>query len=156
MCTTVRESTLSDFFVQKVALIRQTISSLRSHTPYPVVSSCPTEPFAAFEHVLPSEVHRLISGLNSCKSSAIDVVPIHVLKLCSPLFSRILAILFNMCLSQGTFPTAFKSAVVTPLLKKPSLDPSLPSSYHPISKLDTVSKLLGKVVLSRIRQHIVL
>ena len=81
-------------------------------------------------------------------------IPVRVLRSCSPLFARILSDLFNLCFSEGVFPAAFKSAVVTPLLKKPSLDPSLPASYRPISKLRTISKLLEKVVLSRIRQHI--
>uniref|UniRef100_A0A8C6PUY5 Reverse transcriptase domain-containing protein n=1 Tax=Nothobranchius furzeri TaxID=105023 RepID=A0A8C6PUY5_NOTFU len=41
-------------------------------------------------------------------------------------------------------------SVIHPLLKKPSLDPSLHSSYRPISKLPFISKILEKVVAKQL------
>jgi hypothetical protein len=38
---------------------------------------------------------------------------------------------------------------VVPILK-PGKDPTLPSSYRPVSLLDTVSKLFEKILLSRV------
>jgi len=40
--------------------------------------------------------------------------------------------LFNRSLLQGTVPTVFKSAYITPLLKKSDLDPAENKSYRPI------------------------
>ena len=77
------------------------------------------------------------------------------LKQCLTVFPRLLSDLFNLCFSEGVFSSAFKSAVVNPLLKKSNLDPSLPASYRPISKLRTISKLLERIVLARIRHHII-
>jgi hypothetical protein len=58
-----------------------------------------------------------------------------------------------MSLSEGIFPTCFKNALVTPLLKKPSLDINDLKNYHPISGLSFVSKLVECVVASQIKIH---
>uniref|UniRef100_A0A8C5M8W7 Reverse transcriptase domain-containing protein n=1 Tax=Leptobrachium leishanense TaxID=445787 RepID=A0A8C5M8W7_9ANUR len=57
---------------------------------------------------------------------------------------------FNLSLSTGSFPSAFKHALVTPLLKIPSLDPNSPSNYRPVSLLPFTSKLLEKLVFNRL------
>ena len=62
--------------------------------------------------------------------------------------------LANLSNDQGIFPSRFKLAQVTPLLKKAGLDKSLPSSYHPISNLNNISKLLERLILICIRDHI--
>jgi len=49
---------------------------------------------------------------------------------------------------------AFKQATVTPLLKKPSLDASDPKNYRFISNLNTLSKVLERLSLSRLSPHI--
>ena len=43
---------------------------------------------------------------------------------------------------------------MTPLLKKPSLDPDNPSSYRPISNLNNISKMLERLFLSRLYPHV--
>ena len=68
--------------------------------------------------------------------------------------SPILSKLANLSFSTGTFPSIFKKAQVLPLLKKPNLDPTSPANYRPISNLSTMSKLLERLLLSRLRPHI--
>ena len=41
-----------------------------------------------------------------------------------------------------------------PLLKKAGLNRSLPVNYRPISNLSTVSKVLERLVLARLRPHL--
>ena len=41
-----------------------------------------------------------------------------------------------------------------PLLKKPGLDKELMSSYRPMSNLTTISKVIERLVLDRLRPHI--
>ena len=41
-----------------------------------------------------------------------------------------------------------------PLLKKAGLDSSQPANYRPISNLPTVSKVLERLVLARLRPHL--
>ena len=49
----------------------------------------------------------------------------------------------------GVFPSQLKQTRVVPLLKKPTLDPDLSSSYRPISNLPLISKLIERVVAKR-------
>jgi hypothetical protein len=52
------------------------------------------------------------------------------------------------------FPSAFKHALVKPLLKKSSLDPNVQKNYRPISNLAFVSKIIEKVVAARLLDHV--
>ena len=69
------------------------------------------------------------------KSCRLDPVPTFLLKkvLC-PLVPTITKIV-NLSLSTGTFPVGMKHAMVTPLLKKPTLDASDLGNYRPVSNL---------------------
>jgi len=88
------------------------------------------------------------------KSSYMDTIPTSLLLECHHSFSEIIAQLANMSFTDGKFPSRFKTASATPLLKSPSLDESLPSSYRPISNLNFISKILERLFLQRIQSHI--
>ena len=88
------------------------------------------------------------------KTSPLDILPTDILKNCVDVFAVVISRLANLSFEQGIFPTAFKTAQITPLLKKPSLDPELPSSYRPISNLNTISKVLEKLFLARVKPFI--
>ena len=60
----------------------------------------------------------------------------------------------NLCLSSGKFPSNMKSAIVLPLLKKSPLDPEIKKNYRPVSNLTFLSKLIEKVIASRLLQHL--
>ena len=61
--------------------------------------------------------------------------------------------IINMSLSSGIVPSSMKQALVTPLLKKPSLDPEVPKNYRPVSNLSFLSKILEKVVANQLLEH---
>ena len=46
-----------------------------------------------------------------------------------------LVYIVNLCITTGQFPNTLKSAVVKPLLKKPTLDPHILKNYTPVSNL---------------------
>ena len=48
----------------------------------------------------------------------------------------------NSSLSSGCFPSSFKKAYITPLLTKPTLDPSTIQNYRPVSLLPFLSKTI--------------
>src|SRR5207245_2308572 len=60
----------------------------------------------------------------------------------------------NLSLSNCIFPDAFKSAIVTPLHKKRSLPHDELSSYRPISNLNFISKILERIIHSRLSDHL--
>ena len=60
----------------------------------------------------------------------------------------------NLLFAECSFPAAFKTAQVLPLLKKPGLDKEQMSSYQPISNLTTILKVIERLVLDRLRPHL--
>src|SRR6266536_5296872 len=90
----------------------------------------------------------------SDSSCLLDPLPTSLLKSCSDILSTPLSSLINLSLSDGIFPDLFKHALVSPLLKKPNLPNDSLSNYRPISNLSFISKLLERVVFSRLLTHI--
>ena len=62
--------------------------------------------------------------------------------------------LVNESLRQSHVPVTLKEAVVRPLLKKPKLSREELKNYRPVSNLPYISKLLEKVVASRLDNHL--
>jgi len=61
----------------------------------------------------------------------------------------LLVLIFNAILVTHHFPTVWKHARLISILK-PGKDPALPSSYRPISLLDTIGKLFEKILITKI------
>ena len=65
-----------------------------------------------------------------------------------------LTVIINKSLQTGCVPASFKTALVTPLLKKPNLDKNDLKNYRPVSNLPFLSKITEKVVLKQLLQHL--
>ena len=52
-------------------------------------------------------------------------------------------------------PKNLKEAVLTPLIKKLILDPEIFNNFRPISNLPFISKIIEKVVASRLNSHMI-
>ncbi len=50
----------------------------------------------------------------------------------------------------GVFPTAFKTAIIKPTLKRNNLDTSILDNYRPVSNLPFLSKILEKIVFNQL------
>jgi len=87
------------------------------------------------------------STLRSIGSSALH----SMLNECSDLLSPFLSALCNTSLRNGMVPASFKTAVVTPLIKKSSMDVNTLQNYRPISNLSFVSKLLERLVSTQLQ-----
>ena len=107
----------------------------------------------SFGSVSDDEVLQLINKMPS-KSSPRDILLISLLKCCEDVFASVVARIANLSLSEECFPSGFKMAQVSPLLKKPGLDCTDPASYQPISNLSTVSKFVERLVLIHLRPHL--
>ena len=59
-----------------------------------------------------------------------------------------------MSLSTSVVLTSFKRAIVRPLSKKPALEKDILKNYRPVSNLPFISKVLEKVVESRLENHL--
>ena len=60
----------------------------------------------------------------------------------------------NLSLTSGQFHPILKESVISPLLKKSTLDKDQLSNYRPISNLSLISKIIERVVKSRLTDHL--
>ena len=58
-------------------------------------------------------------------------------------------------MSSGCFPDELKSAIIRPHLKKTNTDADELMNYRPVSNLHFISKVLEKLVVKRLEQHII-
>ena len=91
-------------------------------------------------------VREMLYSMNPAKSTGLDGVSAFMLKSTATVIAPSLTKLFNLSISSGSFPSAWKNARITPILK--SADPSLLKYYRPISISPIVSKLLERHVYS--------
>ena len=92
--------------------------------------------------------------LNSApKSCELDPIPSKLIIECLDSFLPSLTDLFNSSLASGIFPQCFKSALVTPILKKMCLDRNDLNNYRPVSNLCFIAKILEKLVLSQVSSY---
>ena len=83
---------------------------------------------------------------NSRSSSSLDPIPLKLLNDIAPYIISNIAHIIHESLISGTVPLIFKHSLITPIIKKPSLDPSSFNNYRPISNLSILSKTLERVV----------
>ena len=86
----------------------------------------------AFEPVDVPTVQRLVSSAAN-KNCELDPAPTWLAKMFASELSPFISVLFSASFRDGVFPSSQKCAVVTPVLKKPTLDASDMGNYRPIS-----------------------
>ena len=91
------------------------------------------------------EVEEIIKSFENGKASDI---PIRLVKKSAHLISHILAILYNICMGQGKFPSLFKVGKVTPVYKKDNKE--LVENYRPVSILPLFGKIFEKIIYVRL------
>lgn len=90
-------------------------------------------------------LQKTCSALNNKTSSGPDGIPNIVLKNLDAKFIHLLTIVFNNIINNSYYPKNWKIAKVIPILKKDK-DPTIPSSYRPISLLSNLSKLFETIL----------
>ena len=132
----------------KVEKLRANIASERVTSTFKTGTTAAT--FSSFQKVSQLTVKECI--LNSAsKSCELDPIPS---KLLIDSILPSLIYLFNSSLASGIFPQCFKSALVTPILKKRCLDHNDLNNYLPVSNLCFIGRILGKLILSQISSNL--
>lgn len=104
-----------------------------------------------FRQTNSEEVNRKIHDIQT-NATGTDGIPISFVKMLCPLILPELCHLFNAIITARAFPSLWKTAIVTPIPKQPS--PSLPKHFRPISVLPAMSKVLEKILLDQITDHL--
>ena len=141
----------SDYFTEK-------IRTIRNNFPPPNPTACPDTSFAGnplltFESVTDEFVLKIINSA-SAKSCELDPIPTTLLYENLDILLPTITNIINTSLTTGIVPPDLKTAIIKPLLKKPSLDKNLLKNYRPISNLPFLSKILEKVILHKLLSHL--
>ena len=103
-------------------------------------------PLAANRCLFTAITHPPILSLPST-SCCLDPPPTSLLK-------KFLSTLLILSLLPGCFPSAWKHALISPLLKKPSLDQNLLAHYRSIAFLPFGSKLIERATALQLNEHL--
>ena len=141
------------FFITKITNIR---SDLFEHD----TGSSDTQPenhlilnaLTNFRLLSCEDVSKIVLA-SPAKTCDTDPIPTELLKKVLLAIIHLLTKLVNESLQTGEFPDDLKRALVTPLLKKLSLEP-IPKNYRPISNLPFVGKLMERCVIDQLLEHI--
>jgi hypothetical protein len=135
-------------FTSKVDKIREVTAT----APPPLIHERPSVPLSTFTPVTVEEIARLLARLPA-KHCVLDPVPTWLVKRAADVLAPVLTVMCNSSLQSGHLPHTQKHAIVSPRLKKPTLDSDDINSYRPISNLSFISKLVEKVVSTRFTEH---
>ena len=144
----------ADYFSNKITQIRSDLHVLRQTFS---VDTQEEHGFAAglsvFTPATEDEIGKIIR-LSPSKSCSLDSFPTQLVKKHHELLTPTLTQIVNLSLSTSIMPDQYKDAILTPLLKKVTLDFELLNNFRPVSNLSFSSKIIEKVVASRMKKYI--
>ena len=97
------------------------------------------------------ETARIIMKLKNTNTSGLDTISNKILKLSLPYTVDSLTYIYNLCIQNSYFPSAFKSAKIIPIPKNKNTDDV--NNYRPISILSSVSKPLERHIHKHLMQY---
>ncbi|GFS07086.1 reverse transcriptase-like protein [Elysia marginata] len=139
------------FFNDKIANVRLELDNQPVSTPS--YDKFTGTSFDKFNLVSLDEILKLLKN-SSTKTCALDPIPTSLMFQCLETLAPFIADVINQSLATGTVPDCYKHAIVKPMLKKPGLDENALKNFRPISNLKFLSKILEKLVLKQLLEHL--
>ncbi len=144
--STLTADDFATFFTNKTRTISDQFLTPQTNNNFIITN---TQSLTSFSPLSETEVSKLILS-NHPTTCPLDPIPTHLLQAISSSVIPALTHIINTSLHTGTFLTAFKQARVSPLLKKPSLNPTLLENYRPVSLLPFIAKTIERVVFNKL------
>jgi hypothetical protein len=110
-------------------------------------------PSTALTPTTVDEVQSLIRGLKPRCAPGADGISNKILKNLPAQLICLLVAIFNSAMANHIFPAVWKEADVIGI-HKPGKDASVPSSYRPISLLNSIGKLYERILLTRLKDYV--
>ena len=136
------------FFVNKIDKIRKNMD----HNKPLSESNDSINELSEFEPTTIDEVRKIINE-TGIKCSPADPLPQLLVKQNLDILLPIIVKMVNLSLSTGNVD-GMKLADIIPLLKDESLDPNVLNNFRPVSNLLFIGKVIEKVVLKRLNDHL--
>ena len=146
----------SSYFHSKIQKLRDELeNSNLSSMEISVTSGSPPcqSSFVEFAAVSENFVCEMV-GRSPGKTSLLDPIPVYMMKQDFDLLVSPVTRIINTSLTDGVFPSSLKQGIITPLLKKSTLDHELFSSYRPITNIAFLAKTLERVVSVQTRNYL--
>ena len=137
---TDEESLANDFanyFMSKIEKIREELEGYILYKP----QGRNVREFSNFRLFSDEDVRTIIMGMKT-KSCEMDPIPTELLMKCIVKVLPTITKIINISLRDGFFVDGWKTAIICPLLKSFSLEIQESASYHPVSNLPFLSKVL--------------
>ena len=113
----------------------------------------PSSKFSTFTEMKLDDIRELAATLLS-KFCVLDPLPSSIIKQCADLLLPTITNIVNLSFREGCVPTCLKSAVLSPLLKKPDADFLQFKNVRPISNLKVLSKIIEKSVALQLNNYL--
>ncbi len=146
--TCITADDFATFFTDKTKTISSQFSPSLTQDLQPTRSTAQT-PIFSFCPLTKAEVSKILLSSHP-QTCPLDPIHSYLLQAISATLLPALTHIINTSLHTGIFPTAFKQARVTPLLKKPTLNTYLIENYRPVSLLPFIAKTRERVVLNQV------
>uniref|UniRef100_A0A803TE01 ribonuclease H n=1 Tax=Anolis carolinensis TaxID=28377 RepID=A0A803TE01_ANOCA len=145
----------AQFFVDKVALIRSGFDTILTAVSGDVTRapSCPIL-MDSFQLIDLEDADKVL-GEARATTCILDPCPSWLVREARGGLAEWVKVVVNASLRDGIVPASFKLAVIKPLLKKSSLDPTQLDNYWPISNLPFLGKVMERVVAAQLQAFLV-
>jgi hypothetical protein len=143
----------NNFFIEKISLLKDGIDQKYVKEPLAKLRKKMEQKNIKFslKTVTEKTVYKAICSLKKKKSAGIDGISQEQLVLGAKVLVVPLTRIINSSISSGEFPSMWKEALVTPILKKG--DPTKKENYRPVSCLSVASKVLEKIVCDQVTHY---
>ena len=110
------------------------------------------------DRLLPTSKQKIKNIIRLCppKTCSLDSCPTDLLKKTVGVHVPCLVAIVNNSFKQGLFPVTLRTAIIKPLLKSDTLDKDLLNNYIAVSNIAFVGKVLEKVAVRRLLDHLTL
>jgi hypothetical protein len=149
---------MAKFYVEKIENIRCAIledkqveislNNSRQHNNHSISYS-----LDCFKEIDSCSLKNVISGMKK-KSCALDPAPTSILMSCVDILCPVYEKIVNSSIANSVFPKDLKHAIVTPILKSPTLDPESFKNYRPLSTFPFLAKIEEKVLYDQLNCYI--
>ena len=144
----------NNYFISKVEKLQRKLEEVKQ--PYdPVLhlkKVVPENlPEFSLKEITEEEVVDVLDGVKNTRSVGPDLIPYSVLKIAKHALKAPLATIFNISISTGTFPAAWRESTVLPLHKK--LSKLELANYRNISLVSKTGLIFEKLIHKQINNH---
>ena len=112
-------------------------------------------PYLNLRDLNPASCVEVRGVMLSSPNKTYDSIHTWLLKKCIDQLLPIITGIVNSSMSSGCFPDELKSSMIRPHLKKTNTDTDELKKYRPVLNHPFISKVLDKLVVKRLKQHII-